>query len=230
MNYRHLILILLFLSLFSPVISQSSEFPSSSSEESVPSDDTSNTGETFDSVSDSESDSEFEPVTDPLSEEEDSVSSSLVLPLGFRTIQLGMTLDSVKEELLDDPYFAFRGDPDVSLLSYENQKLIECRGNSYIERAYFQFFDNRLFVIILKMDTRKIDHFSFYTQFTEKYGKPRDMDPYRSIWDDGVVTLSLERPLSVKYMDSLVFERIRNSGRAEESFRLLNQKDFLEQF
>ena len=61
------------------------------------------------------------------------------LPLGFRTVTLGMGLDQVKAALKADPLFRYRGDPDVSFLPQTSQYLIECEGNSYLRRAYFQF-------------------------------------------------------------------------------------------
>lgn len=205
---------------------QSSAFPDNT--DTAGTTETTDTSDTTEDVSDTASESEEVNInrdTDSRNRE-----NSLILPLGFQSIQLGMTLDGVKSALIEDPFFNFRGDPDVSLLSLENQKLIECKGNSYIARAYFQFYDDRLYAIILRMDERKIDHFSFYTRFTEKYGDPSDMNPERSIWNDGVVSLSLERPLSVKYLDAVLFEQIRSAGKAEESYKSLNQQQFLEFF
>jgi len=99
------------------------------------------------------------------------------LPMGFRGISLGMGLDQVKQALKADPLFRYRGDPDVSFLPQTSQYLIECDGNSYLRRAYFQFADSRLFIMILVLDTLKLDHYSLFSALSAKYGAPTSLDP-----------------------------------------------------
>ena len=80
--------------------------------------------------------------------------TSIEVPQGFRGIELGMELERVKELLREDPCFDYRGDPDVSFLPQTFQTLIECTGNSYIERAFFQFHEKRLAIMILVLDRK----------------------------------------------------------------------------
>ncbi len=152
------------------------------------------------------------------------------LPLGFRDIELGLELDTVKELLKNDPYFNYRGDPDVSLLPQNNQQLIECIGLSYIKRAFFQFRERKLYTIILVLDVQKVDYYSLYETLTGSYGDAAYLDPNQAVWESEAVRLSLERPLSVKYVDKTVFDRIKKEGKAEESFRVLSREDFLKEF
>src|SRR4030042_1259762 len=69
-------------------------------------------------------------------EEEKIDTGTSVLPLtapeGFRTVKLGMSVDEVKAVLAEDPFFDYRGEPDVSFLPDTQQFLIECEGFSYI--------------------------------------------------------------------------------------------------
>jgi hypothetical protein len=151
-------------------------------------------------------------------------------PQGFRGIRLGMTLDEVKAGLLDDPLFAYRGDPDVSFLPLPAQTLIECRGNSYLDRAYFQFHEDRLYIMILALDRDTLDYYTLYRTLTAKYGETSSLSPTDAVWVFPSLRLSLEKPLSVKYIDRQVFALLQEAGKAQESLRDLSKERFLEQF
>lgn len=152
------------------------------------------------------------------------------LPRDFSGIALGMGLQEVKDLLLIDTNFDFRGDPDVSLLARPNETLIECTGFTYIDRAFFQFYEGSLYTIIIMLDTSELDHYTMYSHLSGKYGDPSALDPSRSMWESEEVVLSLERPLTVKYVDRQVFESIRRAGEAEETMRALSRDDFVGQF
>ncbi len=152
------------------------------------------------------------------------------LPPGFRGIVLGMEMEGVKEELERDVYFNYRGEPDVSMLARPATALIEVEGSIYIERAFFQFDGEILYTIIINLNRRELDYYSLYTHLTGKYGEPDSLDPDKAVWENDEVRMSLERPLSVKYIDLEVFERIRSSSRIEESYRAASRKEFLEMF
>jgi hypothetical protein len=152
------------------------------------------------------------------------------LPRGFRNIRLGMSLDEVKEELQRDSYFVYRGEPDVSMLARPDSALIEVTGFLYIDRAFFQFDEERLFTLIIRLNRDELDYYSLYTQLTGKYGDPRSLDPEQVIWENDSVRLSLERPLSVKYIDMETFNRIRESAETEESFKAASRQEFLDMF
>lgn len=151
-------------------------------------------------------------------------------PRGFRGVSLGMGLEQVKERLAADALFGYRGDPDVSLLPTPQQTLIECSGASWVRRAFFQFHEGRLFSIILVLDDRRLDYFTLFDTLTRKYGGSTRLNPSEAVWEFPELRLSLERPLSVKYLDSGVFTKLREQGQAGEALSEVSQKMFLEEF
>jgi hypothetical protein len=151
-------------------------------------------------------------------------------PRGFRGIDLGMEVEQVKTLLTQDPLFDYRGDPDVSLLPQPPQTLVEVRGSSYVSRAYFQFQEGRLYVMILALNRDRLDYYTLYTTLSAKYGEPASLDPTEAAWLFPGLRLSLERPLSVKYIDTGVFEALQEEGKAEQDLRGLSEQRFLEQF
>ena len=152
------------------------------------------------------------------------------LPRSFRGISLGMNIDDVKKALIADPLFGYRGDPDVSLLPRTHQYLIECEGASYIHRAYFQFADGKLLTMILDLDSEKLDHYSLFSALSTKYGQPTSLSPQESVWQSGLVRLSLERPLTVKYIDEAAFTALVGKSGAPSDLEALSREKFIEQF
>lgn len=136
------------------------------------------------------------------------------LPRGYRTVTLGMRVEEVKRALQEDPYYRYRGDPDVSLVPGENRSLIECEGTSFISRAFFQFHEDRLYAITLLLDPTKIDYHSMYRSLTASYGDETSLGPDDAIWENRETRLCLERPVGVKYIDLPVFEKLVEAGRA----------------
>jgi hypothetical protein len=151
-------------------------------------------------------------------------------PSSFRGIALGMPVDQVKALLRQDALFRYRGDPDVSFLPSSGESLIETEGSSYIRRAYFQFADGALYVFIIVLDTARLDHYGLFTAFSAKYGPPASFDPREAVWQSDAVRFSLERPLTVKYIDRRVFEAQAARGAAQEDLELLSRERFIEQF
>jgi len=154
-------------------------------------------------------------------------SSGDAVPRSFRGVELGMSMDEVKAALASDGLFAYRGDPDVSLLPRPDESLIEVSGVSFVRRAFFQFYDGRLFVMIFALNEREMDHYSVFTTLSAKYGKPDALSPSESVWEDGATRLSVERPLAVKYIDLAVFNELKAAGSAERSYEEILRSDFL---
>lgn len=152
------------------------------------------------------------------------------VPDHFGKIYLGMTMNQVKEALQNDENFHFTGDPDISILHRPNETLIECSGTYFIDRAFFQFYEDKLYTIILSLNSDEIDHYSMYTTLSGKYGKPDSLNPQKSVWESEKNILSLERPLVVKYIDRKVLDTIRTSGRSRKTLRELSRQQFLRQF
>jgi hypothetical protein len=153
------------------------------------------------------------------------------MPTSFRGITLGMSMERVKQVLeADTDYFAYQGDADVSLLPSKNQTLIEVVGLSYVKRAFFQFYKNRLFTIILSLNPDRMDYYSMYRQLVAKYGEPPVLNPQAMSWTSETVQLSLERPLSVKYIDLTTFNTIQNASTAAKAADDIRRQDFLNEF
>jgi hypothetical protein len=151
-------------------------------------------------------------------------------PRGFRGLELGMSLEQVKTRLAADALFGYRGDPDVSLLPSPQQTLIECSGVSWVRHAFFQFYEGGLLSIILVLDERRLDYYTLFQTLSRKYGSPARLDPAEAVWEFPGVRLSLERPLSVKYLDSGRFEELRKQGQAGEALSEVSKRAFLEEF
>ncbi len=152
------------------------------------------------------------------------------IPRGFRGIELGMGLEEVQKLLTGDGMFVYRGEPDVSLLPRPNETLIEVAGISYVKRAFFQFYEGKLFVMIFAMNEKKIDHYSIFTEMSKKYGKPDSLTPSESIWLDAASRVSIERPLAVKYIDLETFNKLKEAGQAEQSYEEVLRSEFLNGF
>jgi hypothetical protein len=152
------------------------------------------------------------------------------IPRGFRGIELGMSMEQVKVKLSADALFGYRGEPDVSLLPTPQQSLIECTGSSFIRRSFFQFHEGRLFVLILALDSARLDYYTLFTTLSRKYGDSTRLDPSEAVWEFAGVRLALERPLSVKYIDLAVFNALREQGQAQQTLSELSRQSFLEQF
>ncbi|MDR2965805.1 MAG: hypothetical protein LBU88_08525, partial [Treponema sp.] len=99
------------------------------------------------------------------------------LPRSFRELSLGMSLDDLKEKLMLDTYFNFRGDRDVSFLPIREQSLVETTGPSFISRAFFQLRDGNVFIMSFSLNTNIIDHYSVFMQFLVKSGNPTCLVP-----------------------------------------------------
>jgi len=152
------------------------------------------------------------------------------LPEGFRSITLGMSMDEVKEALRKDGYFDYRGDSDVSLLNEPTRTLIDCSGITYIDRAFFQFYQDSLYIIILQLNREEIDFYSMFTSLKEKYGEPKDVSPELVLWESEDFRFTLERPVTVKYIDMEVFRELEQESKVEEAYSKVNRDTFIDEF
>jgi hypothetical protein len=152
------------------------------------------------------------------------------LPRQFRQLVLGMSLDDLKDNLVKDTFFNFRGDRDVSFLPVREQSLVETTGSSFIKRAFFQLRDGNVFIMSFSLNTEIVDHYSIFTQFVEKYGEPGYLDPKMAIWETEETRISLERPLTVKYIDRTVFNDIISESGLIESNQVQLRRDFINEF
>jgi len=75
-----------------------------------------------------------------------------------------------------------------------------------------------------------MDFYTFQTRFTEKYGNPDSLDPSGMIWEEGTNRISLEYPLSVKYVNMDVFTSIIAESELGKSQEEVLREDFLNSF
>ena len=151
-------------------------------------------------------------------------------PRSFRGLSLGMPLDDLKTTLIRDNLFRFRGDRDVSFLPVQQETLVETTGSSYIRRAYFQLSDEEVYIMSFTLDTRLMDHYSVFTSFVRRYGEPQILNPRESVWETEDTRVSIERPLTVKYIDMTVFNRKIEASRTQGRYEVLMREEFLRDF
>jgi hypothetical protein len=152
------------------------------------------------------------------------------VPRQFRSVSLGLDLDELKAALLKDELFLFRGDRDISFLPIKEQTLVETAGLSFIRRAYFQLADGAVYIMSFSLDTRLMDHYSVFTSFVKKYGEPVSLSPGEAVWESDETRVSIERPLTVKYIDKTVFDALVAESKNPEKPQLLRREEFLADF
>ncbi|MDY2843654.1 MAG: hypothetical protein SOT81_06680 [Treponema sp.] len=160
-----------------------------------------------------------------------SLLPAFSLPNGFSKIQLGMSVDELKDALKKDHQFGYRGDRDVSLSPQSGQTLIETDATyepfSFLDRCYFQFNNEKLYIITINLKETKIDHYSILSKLIEKYGNPDEINPNKSTWKDDSVIMSLERPLTLKYVDAKAFNENLDKSNVRETAGEKAREDFL---
>ena len=155
------------------------------------------------------------------------------LPLGYGGVTLGMSIDETKEALKKNLDFGYHGERDVSLLPNENRALIETDTEtghviSYLERCWFQFYEDSLYIITININREKMDHYSIFEALCKKYGSPDSVSPEKSVWKNESVTMSLERPLTLKYVDQTTFDRLQKNSLVAPSGTETSRESFLE--
>lgn len=151
---------------------------------------------------------------------------------GYGGVTLGMTMSEAKKALKGNMDFGYHGDRDVSLLPGENRALIETdagrSGYSYLERCWFQFYEDNLYIITINLNKDKIDHYSIFSTLCKKYGDPVRLNPEKSTWTDGHITMTLERPLTLKYLDEDTFKKLQSQSNVDLSGSEITREMFLE--
>ncbi|GMO26158.1 MAG: hypothetical protein Ta2B_06220 [Termitinemataceae bacterium] len=159
-----------------------------------------------------------------------SNTSLAELPRIYRKLTLGMSIDDLKTALKDDNEFLFRGDKDVSFLPVSEQNLVDSAGRTFIKRAFFQIKDNQVFIMSFTLNTDKIDHYSVFTSFVQKYGEPLSLDPKIAMWENGDTRIFIERPLTIKYIDRKIYDTILADSKAGKAQTDLLRQEFLDDF
>ena len=155
------------------------------------------------------------------------------LSRGYGGVELGMTVEQTTAKLKENSDFGYTGDRDVSLLPGENRTLIETdavSGHSFgfLERCWFQFHNDSLYIITININQELMDHYSVFTALCKKYGDPVSLSPEKSVWKDENYSMSLERPLTLKYVNQKVFEDLQNKSLVSPSGREITRDMFLD--
>jgi hypothetical protein len=169
------------------------------------------------------------PAPAPKAAAESTPAAAVAIGLGgFHAIRLGMTVDEVKTQLLKETLFLFRGDPDVTQLPQSQQILIEVPGRTFVDRGYFQFQDGKLLIMIVVLSRAAVSYFDVYQELATRYGEPASLDPSAAVWEIKGTRLSLEKPVVLKYVDSLAFDALTASGRVGRDYDLETRQQFLD--
>ncbi len=155
------------------------------------------------------------------------------LSKGYGGIVLGMNIEQAKKQLKANTDFGYHGERDVSLLPGENRTLIETdaiagHAFGFLERCWFQFYNGSLYIITININQEVMDHYSVFTALRKKYGEPVSVTPEKSVWQDGSSTMTLERPLTLKYVDQKTFDELKGKSLVLPSGRETTREMFLE--
>ncbi len=161
--------------------------------------------------------------------------SDKILPRGYHKIELGMSLEETKTALLKDSTFGYHGDRDVSLIPGTNRILIETdseygHGSDFLLRCWFQFTQDQLYTITININQNKMDYYSMFTTLTKKYGEPDSLNPQKAVWKNEQTTLSLEKPLTIKYIDNELFDSTQNYSNLPKTGTEITREMFLDEF
>jgi len=80
------------------------------------------------------------------------------------------------------------------------------------------------------LDPALLDHYSMFTNLTEKYGQPSYLDPKEAVWETEDTRVTLERPLTIKYIDKKVLNDIISESALIQSRRIKERQEFLDEF
>lgn len=154
------------------------------------------------------------------------------LPRGYKNIILGLSLDETKQELIKNSDFGYHGDRDVSLRPNDNQVIIETDatngyGSIFLTQCWFQFYEKELYTLTINMNPEKLDYYSVFTTLKNKYGEPESFSPTQAKWSDDSVTMLLEKPLSLKYIDNKTQKELQNYSNIQKSSAEVTKEMFL---
>ena len=115
----------------------------------------------------------------------------------------------------------------------ENRVLIETDAESgysfgFLERCWFQFYNDKLYVITININKEKMDHYSIFNSLCKKYGNPDSVSPEKSVWANENISMSLERPLTLKYIDIKTFTELQNNSLVKPSGKEITREMFLD--
>jgi len=182
------------------------------------------------------------------------------LPRVYRDLSLGMPLSELKEALKNDFLFDYRETDvsflpktrqnliDTAGSGYLSRAFFQLLEKQASQEADMQERNEQdgqteqteqteqaedgsfLFIMAFSLNTARLDYYSVYTHLAGRYGPPTKYTPKEAFWEDGQTRLSLERPLTVKYIDLEAFNEIFAATNADPKPEILMRNEFLEDF
>ena len=148
---------------------------------------------------------------------------------GFGPLRLGMSSAEVKAALEESPDFSYRQFTE-SMLPYTDLPVFECRGTKFIDRAVFQFYEDRLYSMTIFFNRRKLDFYTLFTTLTEKCGVHSQLSPERIVWENGTVRQTLTKPLTLAFLDVAVHDELLGRSEVRKDEEFFAKQDFLNRF
>ena len=88
--------------------------------------------------------------------------------------------------------------------------------------AYFAVF------AVININKEKMDHYSIFSALCKKYGRPNSVSPDKTLWENDDYSMSLERPLTLKYIDKNIFNQLQQKSLVNPSGSEITREMFLE--
>lgn len=160
---------------------------------------------------------------------ESSVNRGGQGPWGFGELRIGMSMADVKTVLSQSRDFSYRHFTE-SMLPYTELPVFECKGTRFIDRAVFQFYEDRLYSMTVFFNRRKIDFYTLFTTLTEQYGPHSELNPSRIVWDNGSSRMTLLKPLTLSFLDAAVHRELLDQSEIRKDSEYFRKQEFLRQF
>ncbi|HOJ49214.1 MAG TPA: hypothetical protein PKW55_00180 [Spirochaetota bacterium] len=139
-----------------------------------------------------------------------------VLKRDFRGVVLLENYETVIEKLKKDNLILLPS-TDFDLMDEDDRKTIIAKIPPYIERIYYQFEDDKLFIISIFFDNKKFSYLEVYKKLKEKYGNPVLYNSLQAIWEDEKTKIVLDNLPSIKYIDKDILNKTVSGERENEN-------------
>lgn len=146
---------------------------------------------------------------------------------GFDNLFIGMDYQSALEALDSSDNFIYNSQMPMWI---NDNPVIAANGKGFVDKGYFQFYNGILYSITIELNKNRIDFFTMFMQLQAKYGKYKSFSPTIVRWEDENALLSLERPLTLRYLEKATHSQLLESSKTKKSQAQKKREDFLEQF
>jgi hypothetical protein len=163
-----------------------------------------------------------------LAAQDADTNENTALAAGYRDFKLGQTMEEVRTVLRTSDDFIVRKEEILTIRLEPDTEIISSEGRGFIDKGYFHFHEDSLFQILLKIDEKKIGYYVLLKQLTGRYGDPALFTPQFAEWDDGVTTITLEKPCTLKYRDRTVWQELTSGDVTSDVLMEKTRLRFLE--